>query len=352
MLLLLLIPLQIAVGALEFLPVKGQASFTFAAAGDFGDINGAAKDNFQNLKNHYPSLSFVALLGDLSYGSNSPDEFCGAIKNTHGFQPLAVTGNHDNDNISGYADACSLPQSWSYTGSYFQNYYLDWPQPNPIARFIATGAGTTSWDSGVVANAIDQAHSQGLWVFVFQHMDCITTGSKSCEVGSDYMDLLLSHKVDIWMEGHDHNYQRSKQLTCAVEGFFEPSCVVDSDNDFSRGAGTVLVNSGTGGQGEYTVNSGDPEAGYFQVINDDTHGFSVFAVDSNGISETFLALDGPLQDSFAIGGGAAGLSTPLLSQLLLPILAAVAIGAVVLFAVVMKKRTSRASATKPPASTK
>src|SRR5207245_8841693 len=62
------------------------------------------------------------------------------------------------------------------------------------------------------------------------------------------MNLLLSKQVDLVINGHMHMYTRSKQLSCAAYGLFSPGCVVDDRNLLAKGAGTVMVTSGTGGQ--------------------------------------------------------------------------------------------------------
>ena len=88
-------------------------------------------------------------------------------------------------------------------------------------------------------------------------------------MGSDLANLLLAKKVDVVLTGHEHIYQRTKQLTtragCTqlVPGTFNASCVVDSDNDLAAGAGTVFATVGTGGINQRDVNTTDPEAGYF-----------------------------------------------------------------------------------------
>ena len=100
-----------------------------------------------------------------------------------------------------------------------------------------------------LAAAIDGARSAGIpWVTVGMHKICITAGDKSCEIGADLMNLLVSKRVDIVLQGHDHNYQRSKQLalngsTCTAfrSNSFDADCVADdgADNIYAKGAGSV-----------------------------------------------------------------------------------------------------------------
>ena len=44
------------------------------------------------------------------------------------------------------------------------------------------------------------------------HKVCLTMGIKSCEIGASLLNVLIDRKVDLIIQGHDHSYQRSKQL--------------------------------------------------------------------------------------------------------------------------------------------
>ena len=71
--------------------------------------------------------------------------------------------------------------------------------------------GTTHYNW--VSNTIDSARATGIkWVIVGMHKNCISMGRMTCQIGPDIFNLLVSKKVDLILQGHDHNYQRSKQL--------------------------------------------------------------------------------------------------------------------------------------------
>ncbi len=44
------------------------------------------------------------------------------------------------------------------------------------------------------------------------HKPCLSLGEYACDIGADLTNLLLSKKVDLVLSGHEHIYQRSKQL--------------------------------------------------------------------------------------------------------------------------------------------
>jgi len=115
------------------------------------------------------------------------------------------------------------------------------------------------------------------------------------------------------LQGHDHNYQRSKQLsfnpacTSILPGAFNGNCVKDDglDNTYVQGAGMVLAIVGTGGQPWYSNNPADTEAGYFAkfVRPGDTprHGFLKLSVASDQLSAQFVPVtSGTFGDAFVI----------------------------------------------------
>ncbi len=68
------------------------------------------------------------------------------------------------------------------------------------------------------------------------------------------------------MQGHDHTYQRSKQLLCVKKDTYDPNCTVNTNGDetvYEKGKGPILVIAGNpGGQSMYDISNSDPEKGY------------------------------------------------------------------------------------------
>jgi hypothetical protein len=115
------------------------------------------------------------------------------------------------------------------------------------------------------------------------------------------------------LHGHEHSYQRSKQLaldptTCpSIPGSgYVAGCVVDDglDGVYPKGAGSVDVIAGTFGQGLYNTFPADPESPYFVKLDTSSHGFMQYAVTADRIDAAFTKIDGTLQDSFSIVAGA------------------------------------------------
>ena len=132
----------------------------------------------------------------------------------------------------------------------------------------------SSQDSSSLMSA---ARASGIpWVIVGYHFPCLTAGNYQCGSGPALMNLLVSKHVDLVLHGHEHSYQRGKQLaldpaTCAsiADTGYNPACVVDDGMDgvYPRGAGTVDVIAGTFGRGTYNVSRIDPEGPYFTKMD-------------------------------------------------------------------------------------
>ena len=161
---------------------------------------------------------------------------------------------------------------------------------------------------------IDGARATGIpWVIVGMHKYCISMVSGSCQVGSDIMNLLISKKVDLYLQANDHAYYRSKQLahrsgcSSVSPGSYDADCVADSGTDgvYTKGAGTVILNAGAGGRSINSVDSGDPEAGYFArwmgSNANPTYGFVKITVTANEISGQYVrGAGGSFTDTFSI----------------------------------------------------
>ena len=304
-------------------------SFTFGAAGDFG-ANPTTDASFGVLDRS--DASYFLALGDLDYDQTPTDaDWCTYVQGhlpTKGpnFPFELVTGNHEEQGgPNGYIlnHAACLPDRMNSTiepGSrYAAEYTFDYPRDNPLIRTIlispdltvdnvtynyAAGGPHYTWLAGV----IDDARSQGIpWVVVGMHKVCLTAGAKSCEIGTDLLNLLVQKRVDLVLEGHDHNYQRSGQLalnpvTCPAmsAGVYTAGCVTDSgtDNEYDKGAGAVVVIGGTFGRSLYTVDASDSERPYFCSINDLVNGLGLYTVSADRLEARFVSGAGTVLDAF------------------------------------------------------
>jgi len=163
-------------------------------------------------------------------------------------------------------------------------------------------------------DAIDGARAVGIpWVIVGMHKNCIGAGEHACETGADILNLLLDRKVDLILNAHTHNYERSKQLalnaaTCpGIElHIFNPNCISHdgADGQYKQGAGSVVVIAGTGGRDIDEFNVSDPYARYFAAwMGNETPGVGKGVV-TFSVSESRIVsrtnFNGTYSDTFTV----------------------------------------------------
>jgi hypothetical protein len=310
-------------------------SFTFAAAGDHG-ANARSTASLAALD--ASPASFYLALGDMDYDEAPTDTaWCDYVHQhlpTKGpsFPFEVLTGNHEDDvgaNGRILNHAACLPDQLDATpgpgSQYGVEYSFDYPSAAPLARFImispelTVGGTTYHYTPGTahyawLANTIDAAHAAGIpWVIVGMHFPCLTAGNYQCASGNALMNLLVSKHVDLVLNGHEHAYQRSKQLaldpsTCpsiASVGY-NPACVADDglDGVYPKGTGTVDVIAGTFGRPLYNVNRTDPEGPYFAKLDGTSNGFVQYTLDASQLTAAFVHSGGALSDGFTIRSGA------------------------------------------------
>lgn len=271
---------------------------------------------------------FHVALGDLSYGSPGAEQaWCDfVLSHTGGQFPFQlVSGNHESNGKNGSIDnfASCLPyQLPGAVGSYAKQYYVDVPQVKPIARFVFISPGIPfpdgTWDYSAgserynwTAAAIDGARAASIpWVVVSMHTPCLSMGVYPCVAGEPLNNLLLSKKVDLVLNGHEHAYQRTKQLAphpgCpdVKPNAFNASCVRDADNTLAKGEGAVFATVGTGGVALRDIKAADKEARYFAAVSganrDPSHGLLDLRFTVDSLKAEFVATDGSFKDGFSI----------------------------------------------------
>jgi hypothetical protein len=301
----------------RYVSFRQPTSFVFTAAGDH-DNNSNSVASMDKVK--ASGSNFYLALGDLSYEAGGEQAWCNMFKSRFNHVEI-LAGNHDvgesaGGNINNYIQYCPYTLNSILTGSYGKQYYFDYPATNPIARFIMIApdvAGslninyTTTSSAGYVftKNAIDDAQADGIkWIIVGMHKNCISTGSKSCEIGTTIMNLLINERVDLILQSHDHNYQRSHALSCITTNTVNSACIGDSgsDNLYIKGRGPVIVINGEFGRPLYDVAWADSESGYFAAISSTSFGLSKYTVTNTQITSEYLksSSTGTWSDTFTI----------------------------------------------------
>ncbi len=356
-------------GLLPSLQAASGPSFTFAVAGDFS--SGSQAVAVSSLWGETaPSLSIGA--GDLSYANLPPLIWCSGIWSvavgTH--DGFLMVGDHDTyyndrltndlpygywENVTGYANSCGLKGTgvnWFGSGTVSDNLacnkgsdlsvfdtcfgremYVDYPPSSPLVRFIVLCDGipsypnATAWcdygSSGTDAanhftwldNTITQARESGIrWIVVLNHDHSWAAGPYGITYSSDLWNHLIADKVDVFISGEEHNYQRSYPLICPTldhdwyqnqNGSDAVACIGNSSkNTYLHGQGLLYLISGTGGQVLNKFNRTNIDwvsnSGYFAALNDTTWGFNLFNVTSTSLSARFIPAVGSFTDNWTI----------------------------------------------------
>ena len=308
--------------------IASSASFQFAEAGDW-DFNSHTSANWQSLSTS--GVNFTLAIGDFLYNlpttQQQQQSWCSNFKGSvPGGNVEILTGNHETfeDNmtsgggsINKYILYCPFTLG-SYVGTYGFQYYFDYPATAPLARFIMVDPGTwlgttsssrVSYSAGSPAQQwvgaqIGSARAKGIpWIVVGMHKVCISSGVEGCEAGNNFTNFLMSMGVDLVLQGHDHEYQRSKQLTCSTDEVYISSCVVNDGSTglYRKGDGTVFLITGTGGGLLDHVNVTDGDYGYFASLNATSYGYAKISVSANSLQGQFVATSGgSFKDNWAI----------------------------------------------------
>jgi hypothetical protein len=308
-------------------PTKSASAVHFTAQGDIGLGTGARKvlDTVNGL---HPELNLA--LGDFSYEAGREQEFCDMVTGKLGgdFPYQVVTGNHESDGHDGDIAniAKCLPNKLpGLQGEYGVQWYADYPERDPLVRFIMVSPGIDFHDGNTLdyspegerwrwtAAALDGARTKKIpWTVVGMHTPCLSVGKYGCQAGRDFTNLLVDKKADLVLTGHDHIYQRSHQLgrrqdcPVLVPDSFSGACLTDAGNTMVQGAGTVFATVGTGGVGLYDVNDQDPESPYFAAWSGKNRDAALGTLDVTAtpdrLSARFVPADGyTFTDSFEIG---------------------------------------------------
>lgn len=294
------------------------------------------------------NVAFHLGIGDFSYGLNGQEsDWCTYVHTGIGgdIPFVLLVGNHEDDNrMSGHignfiASPGCFPDPVGATGTYGAQYWFDYaaqmriimisPGLSVYGKTYRYRVGSTEYQW--LEQTIDAARTAGIpWVIVNMHMNCLTVGTKGCHEldpggsgADDLLNLLVAKKVDLVLQGHDHTYQRSKQLahgfgctsirgdysvTGGNSAVYNSACVADDGADaiYPKGAGTVFVIAGLGGDDIYPVNAADAEAAYFAKwmganSASNSFGFIEITIQGNKLNGTFLPAEaGRFTDSFSI----------------------------------------------------
>src|ERR687898_1182338 len=231
------------------------ADYNLAAAGDWGCTTDTI-NTVKNIMNHKPEL--VLALGDLSY--NKTAQCWLDIINPIANKTKIVIGNHETDStkkLKDYMEFFGLEKqyySFNYQNVHFTAISTEFPYEKGSEQynFVNNDLSKVSSDPNID------------WIIVFFHSLAYTSPADTGkgnraekELRETYHPLFDKYDVDIVLQAHNHNYQRSYPIIFNNDKPKEPIITDNTDNNnnnnFHDPEGQIFVTVGTGGAELYPL---------------------------------------------------------------------------------------------------
>lgn len=278
------------------------SDFNFAAAGDWACAS-STEDTVDNIVNKNPEL--VIALGDFSY-RDTADCWLETIAPLDEKMKIAI-GNHDTEPTSlleQYMDHFNLTKQF-YSFNY-QNVHF-----TVMATELLYGGdeGDEQYEF-VNADLASAASDPNIdWIVVYYHRVAYASPyseSENDEEGSDgsnrlidtYHPLFEKYGVDLVLQGHIHNYERSYPINYNNANPSVPIIMDDNKNNYSNPEGQIFATVGTGGADTHFFLAKAP----YMVSQYTGYGSLNIDVIDNGqtFNATFYSNDGDIRDQFSI----------------------------------------------------
>lgn len=285
-------------------PFLANTEYNFVAVGDFS-CNEDAKNTVMNILNTDPEI--LLGLGDYSYEKTAKcwKDVVGGIPP----QKMKISfGNHE------FEDQSLVKQYMEYTNLDKQYYSFDYGNVHFISMATEIPFDQGSEQFEFVKHDLMKTKTNPSidWIIVYYHQPMYTskTHHEGLEPFRDlYHGLFTEYGVDLVLQGHVHNYQRTYPLMYNSENPSSPTITQgailrsngnnNEDNIFVESEGTIFAIVGTGGAELHAL---DDQA-YFTANQFEDHGFLDLKTTNNGKSLVgqFYSNDGRIiKDKFII----------------------------------------------------
>jgi len=260
--------------------------FNFVAAGDWGCKN-EAKNTFTMMNRMEPELYLA--LGDYSY---EPSLGCWFnIVESAGSALKVVVGNHDTEGSLLHV----LMNKFNLAKQY---YSFDHHNAHFLALSSELNSGEDIGQFKFAKEDLGKAKSNPNidWIIVFFHRPFYSgSGADNAGMRDMYHSLFQKYGVDLVLNGHAHNYERSYPLRYNEASPGKPLIADHDQFRYVNTTGTVFTIVGTGGESIQGVDKRPFLANIYE-------GFGCLNVQINGgsLSAEFYSPDGKTIDHFAI----------------------------------------------------
>jgi predicted MPP superfamily phosphohydrolase len=273
------------------------ADFNFAAVGDWGCTSNT-NNTVNNIVGKNPEL--VLALGDYSYNTTSDDCWFKIVKPIEDKMKIEI-GNHDHRGLG------QLSRYMNHFGVTEQYYSFDYQNVHFIALSTETPFAVNSAQYNFVKNDLSKAASDPNidWIVVYYHRPMYTipsTHSAISSLRSTYHPLFEQYGVDLVLQGHNHNYQRTYPIIFnstrpkhPIETSTNKTTYTDPDE------GQIFATVGTGGAELYPFKD-QKDSNYYYAKQYIGYGILNVDITNNGKTLTgkFYSNNGTIIDQFTI----------------------------------------------------
>jgi hypothetical protein len=293
---LLLLLLNMISYAPPFLQKVLAASSThIVAAGDWGCSSNTEK-TVNNVKNMNPGL--LLALGDYSYEKTS----------TCWLDLMKPVDSITKVNFGNHEDSYSLINSYlNHFGLSKQYYSFDINNIHVLTMATEEKFNTKSEQYNFVVNDLRKAANNPdiKWIIVTMHYPFYSSPStcveSDCAGNKESRDifhpLFDKYGVDLVLQGHVHNYQRSYPLKFNQESSPDPIVTSTAKTDYKNPNSVIFAIVGTGGVNLHGLSGSAPFMAYQQ---DSKFGILDMHVSDNQLDAKFVSNNGATLDQFSI----------------------------------------------------
>jgi predicted MPP superfamily phosphohydrolase len=287
--------------------------FNFAAVGDT-NCNSNTEDVVADIQSKAPEL--VLGLGDYIYNDDSADCWLEIVEPIDNIMKIAI-GNHETGAI--------LTELMEHYGLTDQYYSFDYQNVHftVMSDYVPDEIGSEQYT--FVQNDLAKAAADPNidWIIVPHHSQKYAS-TKNYDIPEErewnniYHPLFEQYNVDLVLQGHQHNYQRTYPIKYNSDTPINPIITDRNTDTYTNPEGQIYLTVGTGGAALHSLNGN--QAPYIITAQDDVYGFLNLdvAVNSGGTTlvGTFYSNDdgaGEMTDQFTItksGAADSSLSPP------------------------------------------
>jgi hypothetical protein len=243
---------------------RAESDFSFSAAGDWG-CNEMTQRTVNNIQNKEPDL--VLALGDFSYQKDTGCWF--KVMSPLLNRTRIVIGEHDfdttnNSRLQDYVNRFNLSNPY-YSFNYRNIHFLAMSSVIPFNnqslpyKLLREDSTQKQFISNDLYTASQNKSINWIVVFLYQPMYSSPTYHEARDFLRDsYHPLFDMYGVDLVLQAHNHNYQRSYPLKYNLTNSSTPIVVDKHTDTYTDPNGTIFITVGTAGAEQYNLTGQAP----------------------------------------------------------------------------------------------